>query len=96
MNKRPELDTKNPPGQIVNDWTEALPAWKPPRYLRDVIKAAQERSSEDLVPIPTPDAEKRLEAVLRALRALMAGEKGRGSQDGYWYVNLDKIVKENT
>lgn len=30
-------DTEHPPGQ-----------WRPPKYLRDVIRAAQERSSEDL------------------------------------------------
>lgn len=41
MHKTPQHNTEHPPGQIRAE------DWKPPRYLRDVIKAAQERSSED-------------------------------------------------
>lgn len=33
----------NKPGQIINE----VEAWRPPKYLRDVIIAAQERCSEE-------------------------------------------------
>lgn len=84
MNKRPELDLNNPPGQIVNRpklsddqqlyidsggmfGTMDPPTFRPPRYLRDIIKAAYERSSEGDAPAPLPDAEKRLERLVEAL-----------------------------
>lgn len=67
IKKRPELDTKNPPGQ-VREWDG-----KPPRYLREVIKAAQERSSErfpgEPAPLPPVDWENRYKWLVGALTA---------------------------
>lgn len=95
----PQHNTKNPPGQIVNDphkefkrltgrdyqFGDAIPRvpnedWKPPRYLRDVIIAAQDRASETFPGEPATqgptDAEKRLERLKQALLAACRSADG--------------------
>lgn len=81
-------------GQITMD------NWKPPRYLRDVIKAAQERSSEEfateMATSPSTDAEKRLENVFKALRSLIQQETSRRGCDTWWATELRCIINENS
>lgn len=95
MNKRPELDTTNPPGQIVNRPEETF---RPPKYLRDVIIAAQDRSSERFpgapATQPSPDVEKRLQALVGALESLVKGADQRGDY-GWWAQELRKVLVEN-
>lgn len=81
-------------GTIPSDYEEG---WKPPRYLRDVIKAAQERSSEELATTPSTTAEKRLEGVERALWSLIRDIELRNGRSTNWYSNeLKKILQENS
>lgn len=76
------------------------PTWRPPRYLRDVIKAAQERSSEEpealAAPLPLPAAEKRLQVLERALRNLIKDVELRNGPAGNWYSNELKRILQDT
>lgn len=79
------------------------PTWRPPRYLRDVIKAAQERSSEEFpaqqAPLPLTPAEKRLAGLERALLRLCDGADKRlrnGEPSGWWQTEIRKILQENS
>lgn len=72
------------------------PTWKPPRYLRDVIRAAQERASEEFseqpVHGPLTAAEKRLARLERALLNLSRN----GDPSGWWQTEIRKILQENS
>lgn len=92
-NKRPELDLAHPPGQIVSSPVAPdTPEWngRPPRYLRDIVKAAQERSSETPehlgATMPSPDAEKRLERLVGALKAYIRENDDRLDLLSGWEV----------
>jgi hypothetical protein len=70
MNKRPELDLNNPPGQIVNRPEGTSTGGV--RYLRDVIRKYQEQERQDAekdrgATQASTDAEKRLERLRTAL-----------------------------
>lgn len=98
MNKRPELDTENPPGQIVNPVGQSSGGV---RYLRDVIRKyqdedrAQERAEASQATLSSTPAEKRLQAVLAALAGLARqAELRQGTYDGWWAQELRKILEE--
>lgn len=96
IRKDPKNDLTNPPGQIVN---RPLETWRPPKYLRDVIKAAYERSSEGEAPLPLDSAEKRLQALVGAL--LKACDEAKGGRDWpegdglLWASSVRSIIKNN-
>lgn len=87
----------NKPGQIINE----VEAWRPPKYLRDVVKAAQERASEEfateMATLPSTSAEKRLAGLERALWSLIRDIELRTGCSTNWYSNeLKKILQENS
>lgn len=92
----PQHNTTNPPGQAVNT------DWKPPRYLRDVIKRIHEQEVQEIpehlgATTPSTSPEKRLEAVLKALEGLARqAETRQAAYDGWWAQELRLLVKENS
>ena len=89
-----------PAHKVVGDEGAPGQLWTPPRYLRDIVKAAQERASEELeyIPAPSPstDAEKRLERVLGALATWKRNELNRNKGQATWVSQeIDGILREN-
>lgn len=98
MNKRPELDTKNPPGQIIG--TDYI---RPPKYLKDVIKRIQRDEEPMKLPTPISGPVKALNDLKTALLGLCgAAEKGSKGEDGEQLramvltSQIRRIIKENS
>lgn len=103
---KPPAHKSNSAGQIVNkeyksDEERYFEGFRPPKYLRDVVKAAQERASEEfateMATLPSTSAEKRLAGLERALWSLIRDIELRTGCSTNWYSNeLKKILQENS
>jgi hypothetical protein len=94
----PQHNTTNPPGQFVNpiEWNG-----RPPRYLKDIVKAAQERSSETpghlQAPTPLDDSKERLQRLQRALLEYCEYARSHANPAGRVVLEeIRNIVAEST
>src|ERR1700752_2745595 len=109
MNKRPELDTVNPPGQLTYTNQTYTGSPQQVKYLRDVIRKYQEEDNRENrkegpynalkgqdARMPLPDAEKRLARRKQVLLTYLDGDEFDVASGISVRMAVKAIIKENT